>query len=293
MLSFNEYSREKGKKRVVIVVGSARSPECCPDEKSKTHKIAERIRKEFSDSVSFDVVDLSVKCDGVNVQPCKGCTSTSAFHCHFPCDCYGKESDPKDLMHREDVYKKLEECDGFFVFTPINWSSCSSVVKSFFDRLVCASLSITVKEAEGIFGEDVKDSKKTRLAEKSGKYNGMLKNQLEGKIAGFFAQGNDGGSDYREFARNKTKLLPVIPQSMIEYERSHGKEDVTKLLDPLVRQCVYSGIRVPEDCVRIETYGFGISYSEANDLFERDEKLYESARETFSNFLRACKGRQS
>jgi multimeric flavodoxin WrbA len=189
-------------------------------------------------------------------------------------------------MHQEDVYKKLEECDGFFTITPINWSSCSSVVKSFFDRLVCASLSITTEEAKELLGEDdIKNAKKTRSIEKSEKHNKMLKNQLEGKVAGFFAQGNAGGSDYREFDKNKSKSLPIIPQSMIEYEKTHGKEDVEKLLDPLVRQCVYSGIKVPDDCVKIETYGFGISYSEVNDLFEKEEKLYNSLKSTFNNFI--------
>jgi multimeric flavodoxin WrbA len=289
--SFVEYASSKGKKGVVLVVGSARSSDCCPDEKSKTHKIADFIRKEFGDRVKFEVVDLSVKCDGVNVLPCKACTSTSAFHCHWGCSCYSKESDPKDLMYQQDVYKKLEECDGFFVLTPINWSSCSSVVKSFFDRLVCASLTITAEEAVEIFGEgEIKNSKKTREAEKSGKYNGMLKNHLEGKRAGFFAHGNEGGADYREFARNKTKLLPVIPDSMVEYEENHGKEDVSKLLDPLVRQCVYSGILVSDCCVRVATYGYGESYSEVNDRFERENKLKDEAAEVFSNFLERLQG---
>lgn len=286
MKNFRQFAESKSKKRVVLVVGSARSPECCPDEKSKTHKIADAIRKESSDRVKFEVVDLSVKCDGVNVQPCKACTSTSAFHCHWPCDCYGKKSDPKDLMHQQDVYRKLEECDGFFVLTPINWSSCSSVVKSFFDRLVCASLSITAEEAKELFGEDdIKNSKKTRAAEQSGKYNGMLKNQLEGKVAGFFAQGNEGGSDYREFAKNKTKLLPVIPESLKDYEKTHGPEDVSRLLDPLVRQCVYMGIRVPDDCVRVATYGYGLSYSEANDKFDREDSLVMDAVGVFGRFI--------
>lgn len=286
MRPFVDYALEKSKKRVVLVVGSPRSPDCCPDEKSKTHGIADFLKKEFSDRVRFEVVDLSVKCDGVNVLPCKACTSTSAFHCHFPCDCYSKKSDPKDLMHQEDVYRKLEECDGFFVLTPINWSSCSSVVKSFFDRLVCASLSITAEEAVEIFGEgEVKDSRKTRDAEKSGKYNAMLRNHLEGKVAGFFAQGNEGGSDYREFAKNKTKMLPVIPDSLAEYERTHGSEDVSRLLDPLVRQCVYMGVRVPDECVKVVTYGYGISYSEANDKFKTDETLKEDAADVFGRFV--------
>lgn len=286
MLRFREFAKNKGKKKVVLVVGSARSAECCPDERSKTHKIADRLRKEFADAVNFEVVDLSVKCDGVNVQPCKGCVSTSSFHCRWPCDCYSKQSDPKDLMHKEDVYEKLGECDGFFVLTPVNWSSCSGVVKAFFDRLVCASLTMTADEAVELLGENhIKDSKKTREIERSGRHNELLKNHLEGKVAGFFAHGNEGGSDYMEFAKKKIKSLPVMPQSLVEYEGAHGKEDVSKLLDPLVRQCVYSGIRVPDDCVRVVTYGFGVSYGEVNDMFEREEALYGQAAETFSNFI--------
>lgn len=287
MLQFREFAREKGKKKVVLVVGSARSPDCCPAEKSKTHKIADEIKKAFSDRVKFEVVDLSVKCDGVNVQPCKGCVSTSSFHCHWPCDCYSKESDPKDLMHQQDVYRKLEECDGFFVLTPINWSSCTSVVKSFFDRLVCANLTITADEAEELMDGEIKDNKKSRKLEKSGEHTEMLKNHLEGKVAGFWAHGNEGGADYAEFAKNKTKskTLPVIPDSMVEYEKRQGQEDVSRLLDPLVRQCVYSGIRVPEDCVRVVTYGFGVSYGEANDKFEKERALKDSSMEVFSNFL--------
>lgn len=285
-MKFLEYASNKNKKKIALIIGSARSPDCCPNEKSKTHKLADHLMDKFNDKVLFETIDLSVKCDGVNVQPCKGCVSTSAFHCHWPCNCYSKESDPKDLMHKQDVYKKLEECDGFFVLTPINWSACSSVVKSFFDRLVCASLTITVKEAGEILGRDsIKDSRKTRKIEKEGKHNDLLKNHLQGKYAGFFAHGNEGGSDYLEFASNKKKMLPVIPESLLEYEEKHGKEDVSKLLDPLVRQCVYSGIFVPDDCVRVETYGFGISYSDINDLFKKDEELKKSASEVFGNFV--------
>lgn len=286
MQSFTEFTQNKSKKKIVLIIGSARDPDCCPAEKSKTHKIADYIQEQFKKNVSFEVIDLSVKCDGVNVQPCKGCVSTSAFHCHWPCDCYSKKSDPNDLMHKQDVYKKLEECNGFFVLTPINWSSCSSVVKSFFDRLVCASLTMTTEQAVELLGEnDLKNNKKTRKLEQSGKHNNLLVNHLEGKFAGFFAHGNEGGSDYKEFAKNKTKLLPVLPESMIRYEKSHGKEDVSKLLDPLVRQCVYSGINVPDDCVKVVTYGFGINYSEVNDLFDKETILKKEAEKVFNSFL--------
>lgn len=286
MLNFNEYVENKNKKNIVLIIGSARSPDCCPNEKSKTHKIAEKIQKEFDKKVKFEVVDLSVKCDGINVLPCKGCVSTSAFHCHWPCDCYGKKSEPKDLMHEQDVYKKLEECDAFFVLTPINWSATSSVVKSFFDRLVCANLTITADQAKKLLGEDIKDSTKTRKIEKSCDYGDLLKNHLEGKHAGFFAHGNDGGADYAQFVKSKTNCSPDLPESILEYQKTHGKEDVSKTLEPIVRQCVYSGIHVSDDCVDTFIFAYGLSYSEGNDLFKNNNELYDRAKKTFSNLLK-------
>jgi hypothetical protein len=159
------------------------------------------------------------------------------------------------------------------------------VVKSFFDRLVCANLTITAEEAQELMDGDIKDSKKSRELEKSGKYSAMLKNHLEGKRAGFFAHGNEGGADYLQFAVDKKKILPIIPESLLKYEERHGKEDISKLLDPLVRQCVYSGVRVDDCCVRVVTYGFGVSYSDSNDAFKKDEDLYPVAAATFSNFV--------
>jgi len=286
MLNFNEYVENKNKKNIVLIIGSARSPECCPDEKSKTHKIAERLQKEFEKQVKFETIDLSVKCDGINVLPCKACVSTSAFHCHWPCSCYGKKSDPKDLMYEQDVYNKLEKCDAFFVLTPINWSAPSSVVKSFFDRLVCASLTLTTEQAEEILGkENLKNSKITRKVEKSCEYGDLLKNHLEGKRAGFFAHGNDGGADYAQFVKRKTNCSPDLPESIIEYQKTHGKEDISKTLDPIVRQCVYSGILVSDDCVDNFIFAYGYNYSEGNDMFKQSDELYKRAKKTFSNLL--------
>lgn len=282
-MRFREYKENKEKKKIVLIVGSPRNPGCCPNEKSKTHKIAERLRKDFADKVVFETVDLSVKCDGVNVLPCKACISTSAFHCHWPCDCYSKKSEPKDLMHEQDVYTKLEECDAFMVLTPVNWSSCSSVVKSFFDRLVCASLTITAEEAQELMDGDVKSSEKSRAMEKSGKYDRLLKNQLEGKRAAFFAHGNMGGADYREIAEDGKG--PPQPESLRDYEEKHGEEDQSRILEPLVRQCVYSGIHVADECVKVATYGEGITYSDANDLMSHDQRLYREAERVLANLL--------
>lgn len=286
-VNFLEFANSKNKKKIVLIIGSARSTDCCPNEESKASRLAKDIQEKFYDKATFEIIDLSVKCDGINVLPCKGCVSTSAFHCHFPCSCYSKESDPKDLMYEQDVYKKLKDCDGFFVITPINWGSCSSVVKSFFDRLVCVNLTLTQDEARKILGKDnLKNSEETRKLEKSKKYNKLLKNHLEGKYAGFFGYGNYGGADYREFTNNSNSNLPVFPDSLVQFEKTNPDEDPTKLLDPLVRQCVYSGVYVPDDCVKSLVFGFGVSYSESNDAFNLKPNLYLECGKIFENFIK-------
>lgn len=214
MKTWKEYVSGKNP-TVVVIQGSARSKDCCPGENSKSHKIIEEITK--FEKINFDVIDLSVQCDGVIVQPCKACVSTAGgFHCHYECDCYSKDNkDVPDFMHNNDVYKRIKNSDGIFVCTPINWSSVSSVVKSFFDRLVCCNLTITDKEAKYIFDGDVKNPKKTKAAEQSGNYNYLLKNHYEGKHAAFLLMAIMEVLITMSFLPTKEFLCPCYPLLII------------------------------------------------------------------------------
>ena len=129
---------EYHKKRIMIIVGSARSKDNCPGEDSKTIKIVNEAIKKLSDDIEIDLVDLSIQSNKPIIQPCKGCISTAGgAHCHWYCDCYFKgNKDQPDFMSDFDIYQRLQKCDAFIVFSPINWWSVSSQVKAFFDRLV-------------------------------------------------------------------------------------------------------------------------------------------------------------
>jgi multimeric flavodoxin WrbA len=70
------------------------------------------------------------------------------MHCHWFCSCYAPNDDKNpDLMYEAKIYDKLEACDGFMVVSPQHWYSVSSQVKTMFDRLVCANLTITREQA--------------------------------------------------------------------------------------------------------------------------------------------------
>lgn len=279
-LSFLTEERIKNKNakiNILAIQGSARNEKCCPDHESKSYRLLKNAIKERKD-VLFDVVDLSVKCDGNIVQPCKACISTGGgVHCHFPCDCYSKNNKKiPDLMHNENVYEKLEKCDGFVVFSPINWDAPSSVVKSFFDRLVCCNLTLSVTDAKKILGEEnLKNSEKTRPIAKSGEYNHLLKNHLEGKFAAFFLQGDNGADDYNNIKK---------PDSYLEYTKNKiMKTDPVECIKPIVKQLVYSGIYVKENCVDGLISGFGTDYSTNDDNLEQE--LFKRSRKVVDNLI--------
>lgn len=250
--------------RVALIQGSPRYVNNCPGQNSKTLLLVNRIMSENID-VDIDLIDLSIKGDGNIVQPCKGCVSTSAFHCRYKCDCYVANSEKfPDFMHNEKIYDRLEKADAFMLLTPVHWYSVTSVVKNFFDRLVCVNLTITAELAQQLALN--KDAKKTRALEKSENYKSLLKNHYAGKYAAFLAHGDDGGVDYNEFSGSG----PPMPDSLRKFLYKDGTEgranDPINAIMPLVWQCRYSGIHVPDDLVMGFHATSGVSYSEAMDL---------------------------
>jgi multimeric flavodoxin WrbA len=107
------------KPKIVIIQGSPRDKDTCPNMISKTHKVIEYVTNKWSPFIDFKIIDLSVnQSKHTIIQPCKGCISTAGgFHCHFSCSCYHKGDQEKpDLMYELDIYNHLKECDAFFSF---------------------------------------------------------------------------------------------------------------------------------------------------------------------------------
>lgn len=272
-----EKIRNKNSKiKILAIQGSARNEDCCPDKESKSYKLLKNAIKDRK-GVIFDFLDLSVKCDGNIIQPCKACVSTAGgYHCHWYCSCYSKGGKTKDFMSEENVYKRLEDCDGFVVFSPINWDAPSSVVKSFFDRLVCCNLTLTVKDAKKVLGEgNLKNSEITRKFAKNGKYKDLLKNHLEGKFAAFFMQGDNGADDYNDIKK---------PDSYVDYFKGKSfNSDPIACIEPIVRQMVYSGIHVKKGCVDGVISGFGTDYPTNDDKLEKE--LFIRSRKVVDNLI--------
>lgn len=259
-----KFEKFTNKPNIVLIQGSPRFVNNCPNDNSKTSKIVKYVKDNIKDA-NFEIIDLKLDPDKLTIQPCKGCISTAGgAHCHYKCDCYDENN---DKMYSEKIYDKLEKSDAFVLFTPIHWYAASSQVKALFDRLVCINQTITHTQAVELFGKEYKNAKLTKKFEITDTYQQLIKNHWEGKIAGFYAFGDDGANDY------KTQALPEV---FTDYCcESTPKECVM----PYVWQMRYSGIDAPDKLIEAFFLKDKICYSCENDKFKEDGYyfMYEKA----------------
>jgi multimeric flavodoxin WrbA len=267
------------KPKILVFQGSPRDVDTCPNMDSKSHSIVDYMVSKWSPFIDFQVIDLSVNPNKrPTIQPCKGCVSTAGgYHCHFKCSCFVKGSKKQpDLLKDLDVYDKLEECDAFLIVSPIHWYSLTSQIKLLFDRLVCINQTLTVEDAENLMGEgNIKNSEITGKFSKSGKYDGMLRNHLEGKVAAFYVHGDDGANDY------SGKEMPKSYDVMNDSFSNNPKSVVT----PYVMQLKYSGIFVPDELVEAFYVNKGVDYYTANKKFDSEGEFFERADNLIENIL--------
>jgi multimeric flavodoxin WrbA len=190
------------------------------------------------------------------------------------CDCYNYESG--DLMYDQDVYKKLEWCDAFVVFTPIHWYSVTSQLKALFDRLVCANLTLSAEDAKRILGDDIKNSEVTGKLSTMGAYNNLIKNHLEGKYGAFFVHGDAGAADYKD---------REYPDSYSKVEESLFDSDAKVAIKPIVFQCRYSGINVPDDLIEAFYMNMGLDYYTSNTTLDKNRLPFEKSEQLIERLI--------
>jgi multimeric flavodoxin WrbA len=268
------------KPKILIFQGSPRDKDTCANMESKTHKVVEYMISKWSPFINFNVIDLSVnQSKRPIIQPCKGCVSTAGgYHCHFECSCYFKGDDKKpDLLKELDVYNLLQECDAFIIVSPIHWHSLSAQVKTLFDRLVCVNQTLTIDDAKKLMGDgNIKNSDITGKFAKSGKYNDMLRNHLEGKVAGFYVHGDDGANDY------SGKELPDSYSDVLDDGFSNNPKSVVM---PFVMQLKYSGVYVPDNLIQSFYVNKGVDYYTANKTMNKEKEFFERADLLLNNLL--------
>jgi multimeric flavodoxin WrbA len=179
-------------------------------------------------------------------------------------------------MHDLDIYKLLQECDAFIIISPVHWFSLTSQVKSFFDRLVCVNQTLAVDDAKNLMGpKNIKNSEITGKLSKSGKYENMLRNHLDGKVAAFYVHGDDGANDY---TKNK------LPESYDVISDPFTIDPKSAVL-PYIMQMKYSGVFVPDNLVQAFHVNKGLDYYTANKTFDKQKEFKERADVLIENLL--------
>lgn len=90
------------KPKVLIFNGSPRKLKSCANQTSKTQKLIEWVLDKYQPFIDFEYIDLSV--GKINIQPCKGCISTSnGFQCHWKCVAEDQR------VHTINGFKKIKD----------------------------------------------------------------------------------------------------------------------------------------------------------------------------------------
>jgi hypothetical protein len=123
---------------------------------------------------------------------------------------------------------------------------------------------------------NIKNSEITGKFARSGKHDDMLRNHLEGKVAAFYAHGDDGADDY------EGKELPLSYQDVLD--DGFGNNPKSTVM-PYVMQLKYSGVFVPNELIEAFYVNKGVDYNMANKTFDKTKEFFERADNLLENLL--------
>ena len=239
--------------RVFIVSGSDRRQYNCPGVDSKARALMLRMAERLPQEWEIDYEDLGNVYARARIQSCNACVSTSMALCVWPCNCYEKNhrSEP-DLMWNLDMYARLDLADAWAIIGPINWYGPTTNLKAMFDRLVCMNGGNPREELI-----EHKDAELAKKLEHSPEWEALSVNHLEGRTAAFFCYGDGGGDEIDDDGRPR-----LLRHKQYFDPEAEPFEDDRDSYAPLVWQCRYSGIEVPERLWRYKEFGRGKKYSD-------------------------------
>jgi multimeric flavodoxin WrbA len=250
--------------RILVIAGSQRRQYNCPGVDGKARTFLKRMVRTLEGEFEIDEVDLANVYAAERIQPCNACVSTSMALCVWPCNCYEKNNkDEPDLMWNLDLYARLDLADAWAVIGPVNWYGPSSNLKAMFDRLVCAN--------GGNPREELIEHKNPELAmalEHTDEWRELSVNHLEGRTAAFYCYGDGGGDELERDGRPK-KLRHKEWFDPKDEPFANGRDAFA----PLVWQCRYSGVEVPDALWHYTEFGNHKPYSD-NQAEDIDDATY-------------------
>lgn len=266
--------------RILIIAGSDRRQYNCPGVDGKARTLMLRMAEMLPQDCEIDYEDLGNVYGRAKIQSCNACVSTSMALCVWPCNCYSKKSwSEPDLMWNLDLYARLDMADAWAIIAPINWYGPTSNLKLMFDRMVCMNGG---NPDENTIAH--KDPEIAMKLEHSEQWKELSVNHLEGRTAAFFCYGDEGGDEFGE--DGKPKILLHKNYFDPEEEPFRNERDAYA---PLVWQCRYGGVEVPDHLWAHCTSGKGRKYSDnqSEDMIKEHEfmKSFDRWVQDFSDFV--------
>ena len=250
--------------RVLLISGSDRRQFNCPGIDSKSRALMLRLADRLPQEWEIDYEDLGNVFARSRIQSCNACASTAMSLCVWPCNCYEKNNkDEPDLMWDLDMYARFDLADAWAILGPVNWYAPTSNLKLMFDRLVCMN--------GGNPEEKLIEHKNPELAmklEHSEEWKSLALNHLEGRTAAFFCYGDDAAEERNPDGRPRY----IAPEHAHYFDPAAEPADGRETYAPLVWQCRFSGIEVPESLWHYQEFGSGKVYSDtqAEDMAKDD-----------------------
>jgi len=267
--------------RILIISGSNRRQYNCPGVDGKSRMLMLKMAEMLPQEWEIDYEDLGNVYARERIQSCNACVSTSMALCVYPCNCYEKNSKKEpDLMWNLDLYARFDMADAWAIIGPINWYSCSSNLKLMFDRMVCMNGGNPDESTI-----DHKNPEKAMALEHSEEWEALSLNHLEGRTAAFFCYGDEGGDEMDESGRPK-----ILEHKNYFDPKQEPFENERDAYAPLVWQCRYGGVEVPDHLWAHATSGEGKKYSDnqsedvlSNDAFMQTFDRWVTDFQTFVN----------
>ncbi len=260
--------------RILIISGSDRRQYNCPGVDSKSRTLMLKMAEMLPQDWEIDYEDLGNVYARARIQSCNACVSTSMALCVYPCNCYEKDSSKEsDLMWDLDMYARFDMADAWAIIGPINWYSCSSNLKLMFDRMVCMNGGNPDEKTI-----DHKNPEKAMALEHTEEWATLSMNHLEGRTAAFFCYGDEGGDEMDE------NNIPKILEHKNYFDgEAEPFENERNAYAPLVWQCRYGGVEVPDNLWAHATSGKGKKYSDnqAEDLVKDNDFM-----QTFNTWVK-------
>lgn len=250
--------------RVLIIAGSNRRQYNCPGVDSKARTLMLRMAEQLPQDWEIDYEDLGNVFEREKIQSCNACVSTSMALCCWPCNCYEKDNTHEsDLMWNLDLYARLDLADAWAFIGPVNWYGPTSNLKLMFDRLVCMNGG---NPREELIGH--KDPERAMQLERAPEWETLSQNHLEGRSAAFFCYSDEGANEIDDDGRPKK-----LRHKHYFNPDDEPFEQMRQAYAPLVWQCRYSGIEVPDQLWAHARTGIGLPYSEnqAEDMVHEEE----------------------